>query len=133
MDIAQLDDEEQKEFLETLGVDEPGLDKVIKATYKLLNLSTFFTVGADECRAWTFKNGMKAPQCAGIIHTDFERGFIKAEIMSYEDLKKEVLLGVHPCVNTATILLAPTDLEKYVLSNNNKLKFKKLCEFKSGK
>ena len=84
-EIAQLDDEEQKEFLDTLGVDEPGLDKVVKATYKLLNLSTFFTVGADECRAWTFKNGMTAPQCAGTIHTDFQKGFIKAEVYSYDD------------------------------------------------
>ena len=84
-DIAQLDEEEQKEFLETLGVEEPGLDKVVKATYKLLNLSTFFTVGADECRAWTFKNGMTAPQCAGTIHTDFQKGFIKAEVYSYDD------------------------------------------------
>ena len=84
-DIAQLDEEEQKEFLETLGVEESGLDKVVKATYKLLNLSTFFTVGADECRAWTFKNGMTAPQCAGTIHTDFQKGFIKAEVYSYDD------------------------------------------------
>ena len=75
------------EFLKTLGASESGLDKVIKAVYKLLNLSTFFTVGEDECRAWTFHNGMLAPQCAGIIHTDFEKGFIKAEIYSYDDIK----------------------------------------------
>ena len=74
------------EFLQTLGASESGLDKVTKAVYKLLNLSTFFTCGADECRAWTFKNGMLAPQCAGIIHSDFEKGFIKAEIYSFDDL-----------------------------------------------
>ena len=65
-----------------------GIDELIKASYSLLGLKTFFTAGLDEVRAWTFKNGMKAPSCAGIIHTDFERGFIKAEIMSYDDLKK---------------------------------------------
>ena len=59
---------------------------IVKATYDLLGLKTFFTSGEDECRAWTFKNGMKAPECAGVIHTDFQKGFIKAEIMSYEDL-----------------------------------------------
>ena len=84
-EIVQLNEEDQKEFLETYGIEESGLDKVVKATYSLLNLSTFFTVGADECRAWTFKNGMTAPQCAGIIHTDFQRGFIKAEVYSYDD------------------------------------------------
>ena len=86
-ELSDLDDTEKAEFLEALGVDESGLDKLIKASYSLLGLKTFFTAGADEVRAWTFKDGMKAPQCAGIIHTDFERGFIKAEIMSYEDLK----------------------------------------------
>ena len=65
---------------------ESGLDKLITATYKLLGLETFFTAGTDEVRAWTFKKGMKAPECAGIIHTDFQKGFIKAEVMSYEDL-----------------------------------------------
>ena len=75
-------------YLADLGVTESGLDKVIKATYHLLRLSTFFTVGSDECRAWTFKNGMSAPECAGVIHSDFEKGFIKAEIYSFEDFKK---------------------------------------------
>ena len=69
-----------------MGIEESGLDKLIKATYSLLNLSTFFTAGSDEVRAWTFKKGMKAPSCAGIIHTDFQKGFIKAEVMSYSDL-----------------------------------------------
>jgi len=88
-DLCDMDAEEKNMFLNELGVSESGIDKLIKASYTLLGLKTFFTAGEDECRAWTFKNGMKAPQCAGIIHTDFERGFIKAEIMSYEDLKKE--------------------------------------------
>lgn len=86
-EISQLPPEEKKEFLDTLGEQESGLDRLIKASYKLLNLSTFFTSGEDECRAWTFKNGMLAPQCAGIIHSDFERGFIRAEVYAFEDLK----------------------------------------------
>ena len=86
-DLCDMTKEEKNEFLSELGVSESGIDKLIKASYTLLGLKTFFTAGEDECRAWTFKDGMKAPQCAGIIHTDFERGFIKAEIMDYEDLK----------------------------------------------
>ncbi len=85
-ELVDLSDEEKKVFLSELGVDESGLDKLIKTTYKLLGLETFFTAGSDEVRAWTYKKGMKAPACAGIIHTDFEKGFIKAEIMSYSDL-----------------------------------------------
>ena len=85
-DLAGLQDEERAEFLQSVGISESGLDKLIIATYDLLGLSTFFTVGKDEVRAWTFKKGMKAPKCAGIIHSDFERGFIRAEVMSYEDL-----------------------------------------------
>ena len=88
-DLCDMTKEEKNAFLSELGVSESGIDTLIKASYKLLGLKTFFTAGEDECRAWTFKNGMKAPQCAGIIHTDFERGFIKAEIMSYEDLKNQ--------------------------------------------
>ena len=87
-DLADLSDIEKAEFLLDLGIKESGLDKLIKATYKLLGLSTYFTAGTDECRAWTFKKGMKAPECAGIIHSDFERGFIRSETMSFEDLKK---------------------------------------------
>ena len=85
-ELVDLSEEEKKVFLSELGVDESGLDKLIKTTYKLLGLETFFTAGSDEVRAWTYKKGMKAPACAGIIHTDFEKGFIKAEIMSYSDL-----------------------------------------------
>lgn len=77
--------EEQKEFLETLGLAETGLNRVIAAGYKLLNLKTFFTVGPKESKAWTIRDGMTAPQAAGVIHSDFEKGFIRAEVISYED------------------------------------------------
>ena len=87
-ELAELTDEEKQEFLKDIGIEESGLDKLIKSSYKLLGLSTFLTAGEDEVRAWTYKKGMKAPECAGIIHTDFMKGFIKAEIMSFEDLKK---------------------------------------------
>ncbi|EHJ07110.1 redox-regulated ATPase YchF [Staphylococcus simiae] len=84
-EIAMLDDEDKEMFLEDLGIEEPGLDRLIRTTYELLGLSTYFTAGVQEVRAWTFKQGMTAPQCAGIIHTDFERGFIRAEVTSYDD------------------------------------------------
>ena len=87
-ELCDLDNNEKKELLSGLGIKESGLDQLIKATYELLGLKTFFTAGTDEVRAWTFSDGMKAPDCAGIIHTDFKRGFIKAEIMSYSDLEK---------------------------------------------
>lgn len=87
-ELANIDEQEQKEYLESLGASESGLNRLVKSTYKLLNLSTFFTVGPDECRAWTFKNGFTAPECAGIIHTDFKRGFIRAEVYSYDDFKE---------------------------------------------
>jgi len=80
--------EEKVEFLESIGAKESGLSTLIKKSYSLLNLSTFFTVGADEVRAWTFKNGMTAPECAGIIHTDFQKGFIRAEVYTYDDIMK---------------------------------------------
>lgn len=85
-ELAGLEDEERDLFLADIGIRNSGLDKLIFATYYLLGLKTFFTCGTDEVRAWTFRDGMKAPQCAGIIHTDFERGFIRAEVMSYDDL-----------------------------------------------
>lgn len=87
-DLVSLSDEEKALFMEELGIKESGLHRLIKASYELLGLKTFLTCGKDECRAWTFKDGMKAPQCAGIIHSDFERGFIKAEVYSYDDLLK---------------------------------------------
>ncbi len=85
-EIAELDDEERKMFLEDLGLKESGLEKLIKASYHLLGLHSFLTSGEDETRAWTVKSGTKAPQAAGKIHTDFERGFIKAEVVNYRDL-----------------------------------------------
>ncbi len=87
-DIAELDDPEEKAmFMEELGVKESGLDRLIKSSYALLGLISFLTAGSDECRAWTIKNGTKAPQAAGKIHTDFERGFIRAEVIAFDDLK----------------------------------------------
>ncbi|MBS4204291.1 redox-regulated ATPase YchF [Lederbergia citrea] len=85
-EIAELDDDEKAMFLDELGIEESGLDQLIRAAYNLLGLATYFTAGVQEVRAWTFKQGMKAPQCAGIIHTDFEKGFIRAETVSYDDL-----------------------------------------------
>ena len=84
--IAEMDEDEKKDFLEMEGVEEQGLNRLIRAAYKLLGLETFFTAGGPETRAWTFKKGTKAPQAAGIIHSDFERGFIRAEVMSFADL-----------------------------------------------
>ena len=84
--LSSLEDDERDDFLEQLGVEESGLDKLVRHSYDILNLRTFFTAGPMEIRAWTFTDGMKAPQCAGIIHTDFERGFIRAEVYHYEDL-----------------------------------------------
>ena len=85
-DIAELETYEEKQmFLNDLGLEESGVNRLIKAAYRLLNLQTFLTAGPKECRAWTFKKGMKAPQTAGIIHSDFERGFIRAEVIKYDD------------------------------------------------
>ena len=85
-EIAELDGEEKKMFLDDLGIAESGLDRLIKASYALLGLISFLTSGEDECRAWTIKRGTKAPQAAGKIHTDFERGFIRAEVVNFDDL-----------------------------------------------
>ncbi len=84
-EIAQLEDAEREEFLADLGLPEPGLDRVVRATYRLLKLQTFFTAGPKEVRAWTVRKGSTAPQAAGVIHTDFEKGFIRAEVIAYED------------------------------------------------
>ncbi len=97
-ELSQLDSAERAEFLATLGAEESGLDKLIKASYKLLNLATFFTAGKDECRAWTFLNGMTAPECAGIIHTDFQKGFIKCECYDFEQFRE---LGSEAAVKEA--------------------------------
>jgi GTP-binding protein YchF len=85
-EIAELDEEERKAFLEELGLEKSGLDRLVSAAYRLLGLITYFTAGEKEVRAWTIREGTKAPQAAGVIHSDFERGFIRAEVVSYEDL-----------------------------------------------
>ena len=87
-DIAELEGEDRQMFLEELGVEESGLDRLIKCSYTLLGLISFLTYGKDECRAWTIKNGTKAPQAAGKIHSDFERGFIRAEVIAYDEMVK---------------------------------------------
>lgn len=97
-ELSLLDKEERNEFLATLGAKESGLDKLVKAAYKLLNLSTFFTAGKDECRAWTFPTGATAPECAGIIHTDFQKGFIKCECYDFDAF---VALGSEQAVKEA--------------------------------
>ena len=96
--IAEMDDADKADFLEMEGVTEPGLNRLIRAAYKLLGLETFFTAGGPETRAWTYRKGTKAPQAAGIIHSDFERGFIRAEVMSFEDLDQ---LGSEAAVKEA--------------------------------
>lgn len=85
-ELAVLDEESREMFLADLGITEPGLNRLVQATYDLLGYATYFTTGPDECRAWTFKKGMLAPECAGIIHSDFQRGFIRAETVAYKDL-----------------------------------------------
>ena len=87
-ELSELSDDDKKILLSELGIANSGLDRLIFATYNLLGLATFFTTGPDEGRAWTFKKGMNAKSCAGIIHSDIERGFIKAEVTSFDDLKK---------------------------------------------
>ena len=85
-EIAELESKEERmEFIEAMGLTEPGVNKIIRASYKLLNLYTYFTAGVKEVRAWTIKKGWKAPQAAGVIHTDFEKGFIRAEVIKYAD------------------------------------------------
>ena len=85
-ELSELNETDRQEMLDALNIPSSGLDMLIQATYELLGLATYFTVGSDEVRAWTFKKGMNAKKCAGIIHSDFEKGFIKAEVISYEDL-----------------------------------------------
>lgn len=98
-DIAELEDEnDRNEFLKDLGLEEPGVNKLIRAAYNLLNLKTFFTVGPKEAHAWTIREGMTAPQAAGVIHSDLERGFIRAEVMKYDDF---VQLGSEHACKTA--------------------------------
>ena len=87
-ELSAMEPADKAEFLKELGMKESGLDAVVRKGYEILGLRTFFTAGEKECRAWTFNAGYKAPQCAGVIHTDFERGFIRAETLSFEDFRK---------------------------------------------
>ena len=105
--------------MDAAGVEEPGLDKLIRAAYKLLNLETFFTAGGKETKAWTYLKGTKAPQAAGIIHSDFERGFIRAEVMSFADLDK---LGSEQAVKEAGKLRV--EGKEYVMQDGDIVNFR---------
>ena len=118
-ELSSLEGDEKKEMLEAMGLDESGLDKVIKASYDLLGLMSFLTAGKKEVRAWTIKKGTKAPQAAGKIHTDFERGFIKAEIVSYNDLVK---LGSYQKAKEAGLIRL--EGKDYVMQNGDIVEFK---------
>ena len=118
-DIAELDDEEEKAmFMEELGVAESGLDKLIKSSYALLGLISFLTAGSDECRAWTIKKGTKAPQAAGKIHTDFERGFIRAEVIAFEDMKAQGTMA-----NAKAKGLVRSEGKEYVMKDGDIVNF----------
>lgn len=118
-EMAVLDDEDKQEFLEALGLEESGLDKLIRSAYDLLGLATYFTAGVQEVRAWTFKKGMTAPECAGIIHTDFQKGFIRAEVMSYDDL---VELGSEAAVKEAG--KARLEGKEYIMKDGDVVHFR---------
>lgn len=118
-EVAQLEsEEEKKEFLDSLGLEEAGLAKIIRAGYKLLGLETYFTAGPKEVRAWTFVKGSKAPQCAGIIHSDFERGFIRAETIAFEDF---VTLGGEQACKEAGKMRS--EGKEYVVKDGDLLNF----------
>ncbi|OJT25832.1 redox-regulated ATPase YchF [Archangium sp. Cb G35] len=118
-EIQQLPEEERPGFLESAGLTEPGLHKVVREGYKLLGLQTYFTVGEQECRAWTIHKGDKAPQAAGVIHSDFERGFIKAEVMRWEDLLK---LGSEAAVKEKGLLRV--EGKEYVVQDGDCMHFR---------
>ena len=118
-EVAQLPDEEAKEFLADLGLEEPGLDKLIRAGYDLLHLITYFTVGPKETRAWTVHKGARAPQAAGVIHTDFERGFIRAQTIAYNDF---VTLGGEVAAKEAG--KARDEGKEYVVQDGDVMLFK---------
>ena len=118
-DIAELDDPEEKAmFMEELGVNESGLDKLIRSSYALLGLISFLTAGSDECRAWTIRKGTKAPQAAGKIHTDFERGFIRAEVIAFEDMK-----DCGTMANAKTKGLVRSEGKEYVMKDGDIVNF----------
>ncbi|MBR1567380.1 MAG: DUF933 domain-containing protein, partial [Lachnospiraceae bacterium] len=116
---AELDDEERKDYLDALGIKESGLDKLIKASYSLLGLISYLTAGETETRAWTIEKGTKAPQAAGKIHSDFERGFIRAEIVSYDDL---ISLGSMNAVKEKGLLRS--EGKEYVVQDGDVILFK---------
>lgn len=118
-ELSQLEDAEQAEYLESLGLEEPGLNRIIREGYKLLNLQTYFTVGPKEARAWTITEGTKAPQAAGVIHTDFERGFIRAQTIAYEDF---VALGGEAAAKEAG--KARDEGKEYVVKDGDIMLFK---------
>jgi GTP-binding protein YchF len=118
-EVAQLPEEEAKEFLESMGLEEPGLDRLIRAGYELLSLITYFTAGPKETRAWTVERGSKAPQAAGVIHTDFERGFIRAQTIAYDDY---VRLGGETAAKEAG--KARDEGKEYVVQDGDVLLFK---------
>jgi ribosome-binding ATPase len=118
-ELATLAESERAEYLASLGLAEPGLDRLVHAGYRLLGLATYFTVGEDECRAWTIKAGTRAPGAAGVIHSDFERGFIKAEVFAYADL---VSLGSEAAARTAGKLRI--EGKEYVVQDGDVMHFK---------
>ncbi|MFZ5468662.1 MAG: redox-regulated ATPase YchF [Myxococcota bacterium] len=118
-EIQQLPPEERPSFLESVGLSEPGLHKVVRAGYRLLGLQTYFTVGPKECRAWTIKKGWRAPQAAGVIHSDFERGFIKAEVIRWQDL---VELGSESAVREKGLLRI--EGKEYVVQDGDCMHFR---------
>jgi hypothetical protein len=118
-EIAQLPPEEQKDFLETLGLEQPGLDRLIRAGYELLGLVTYFTVGPKEARAWTITRGTKAPGAAGVIHSDFERGFIRAQTIAFEDY-----VGLGGEVGAKEAGKARDEGKEYVVADGDVLLFK---------
>ena len=118
-EIQQLPQQEREGFLQSVGLDEPGLHKVVRAGYRLLGLQTYFTVGEEECRAWTIKKGWKAPQAAGVIHTDFERGFIKAEVVDWKDLLR---LGSEAAVREKGLLRV--EGKEYVVQDGDCMHFR---------
>ena len=118
-ELSELSNEDQLAFLKDLGLSEPGLNRLIKASYNLLGLITFLTTGEDETRAWTIKKGFLAPQAAGVIHTDFEKGFIRAEVMTYDDLFR---LGSDKAVRESGLLRS--EGKTYVVKDGDIIEFK---------
>jgi ribosome-binding ATPase YchF (GTP1/OBG family) len=117
--MAQLSAEDAQAFREDLGLKEPGLDRVIRTSYELLGLISFLTAGEDECRAWTIRRGARAQQAAGEIHSDIERGFIRAEVVAFEDLMKAGSLAA--CREQATLRLEGKD---YVVRDGDVINFR---------